>query len=674
MKKINLSRKEVLNYFIISIITLQEMIYLSYNILNMRFSVIILLLVITFTFWIIIDIVTTRVKTKSIIYALLGFMAISMLIIILNYNAFTAYVDLLAISFINGHRFEDVLNYPLLIISCIVMLYINKFLITLIKSYAIVLVKIFIIISVIWIFYQASNFYITFSFAALIIFIFLESITGFISKLKNARSIPLQVTLVSSYIFVLAFVIASMTHLATDPLKFLNTIDLNVGENNVTRAKIESQYKVTNFNANFNYSDAVMLIVNSPYYMKLRGSTFDLYESDKWSVSDQLQNDNINYKELLNSKIEILKANNISFTEYDIKITHNVDSELFYSPADSYLVSEEFQSTSSSSVFFKSLNELKKDVSYQVSSIKINENSNYERLLKTLTADHDNQLYKQLPDDFSKEVKALALSITKDYDSDYEKVLAIESYLSKEHLYTKTPIDKPNYYDYVEFFLLKSKEGFCTHYASSMVMMLRSVDIPARYVVGYVLDSEGLGSVDRGSDEVPTFEGVERKYLIAKKKSHSWVEVYFEGFGWVEFEPTSPYFEKSSAINIVERDTINPDQTLPEPKVSDHYLLALTLVLLVVLSYSLYRLRPQPSNAQHVVKMWSKIRKVVIRKNILFNSNLTDRELLAEATISNQDIFDLLTYFEIACYSNQTISDETLIEVKKLYQDIKKRM
>ena len=59
-----------------------------------------------------------------------------------------------------------------------------------------------------------------------------------------------------------------------------------------------------------------------------------------------------------------------------------------------------------------------------------------------------------------------------------------------------------------------------------MVTLLRLLGIPARYVEGYVLPSE---------------QAFEEEYTVTNRNAHAWVEVYFEGFGWMVFEPTTAY-------------------------------------------------------------------------------------------------------------------------------------
>ena len=69
---------------------------------------------------------------------------------------------------------------------------------------------------------------------------------------------------------------------------------------------------------------------------------------------------------------------------------------------------------------------------------------------------------------------------------------------------------------------MRIKKGFCEHFATAMVMMLRSVDVPARYVLGYL----------------PGQEQADGSWRVNASAAHAWVEVFFPGFGWVEFDPT----------------------------------------------------------------------------------------------------------------------------------------
>lgn len=78
--------------------------------------------------------------------------------------------------------------------------------------------------------------------------------------------------------------------------------------------------------------------------------------------------------------------------------------------------------------------------------------------------------------------------------------------------------------DRIDDFLFNTRTGFCEHYASAFVFMMRAAGIPARVVTGY-----------QGGER-----GAAGDYLIVRQlDAHAWAEVWLEGRGWVQFDPTS---------------------------------------------------------------------------------------------------------------------------------------
>ncbi len=106
----------------------------------------------------------------------------------------------------------------------------------------------------------------------------------------------------------------------------------------------------------------------------------------------------------------------------------------------------------------------------------------------------------------------------------YDQAKAIERWLRSNIAYDETIPGPPPGIDPVDWVLFEERRGYCNYYASAMVMMLRAVGVPARMAAGF---SQGEWS--------NTSQG----YLVRERDAHTWVEVYFPGFGWVEFEPTA---------------------------------------------------------------------------------------------------------------------------------------
>lgn len=119
-------------------------------------------------------------------------------------------------------------------------------------------------------------------------------------------------------------------------------------------------------------------------------------------------------------------------------------------------------------------------------------------------------------------LEALARQITENYDTVFEKIIAVQNFLTKNYRYTlDVPPSRGEHP--IEEFLFENKEGYCEHYASAMVLLLRQVGIAARMVSGFL------------SGEWNPFG----KYLVVRQQdAHTWVEVYFSENGWTLFDPT----------------------------------------------------------------------------------------------------------------------------------------
>ena len=133
------------------------------------------------------------------------------------------------------------------------------------------------------------------------------------------------------------------------------------------------------------------------------------------------------------------------------------------------------------------------------------------------------QRYTQLPS-VPDRVRDLAATVTAGAPSTYDKVRALERWMGQNTSYTLDIPRLPADADAVEQYLFVDRKGFCEQIASALVVMLRSLGVPARLAVGYTPGERnpftGLWEV-RGSD------------------AHAWAEVWFPGVGWQAFDPTA---------------------------------------------------------------------------------------------------------------------------------------
>jgi transglutaminase-like putative cysteine protease len=146
-------------------------------------------------------------------------------------------------------------------------------------------------------------------------------------------------------------------------------------------------------------------------------------------------------------------------------------------------------------------------------------------------------------DSFSPRVVELARSIRTPTMTDYEAALALKQEIGRRAKYNLQAAATPVGADPVDHFLFGPvREGYCDLFASSMVQMARAIGIPARYTNGFYPTQN---------------ERDERGYfLIRKADYHAWAELYFDGFGWMPFDPTEdaeavPGGERGSAKDTI---------------------------------------------------------------------------------------------------------------------------
>ncbi len=177
--------------------------------------------------------------------------------------------------------------------------------------------------------------------------------------------------------------------------------------------------------------------------------------------------------------------------------------------------------------YVQSYRRMKKGDSYQVVSL-ISMATRED--LQGDTAPYPNwitQRYLQLPEGIPRRVFDLAEEITQGKDNNFDKATAIEAYLRANISYNEAISPPPPERDKVDYILFDLKEAYCDYYATSMIVMLRHLGIPARLAAGYA-----QGQPDTLDDNTQI-------YNVQNKDAHSWVEVFFPTYGWIEFEPTA---------------------------------------------------------------------------------------------------------------------------------------
>ena len=152
--------------------------------------------------------------------------------------------------------------------------------------------------------------------------------------------------------------------------------------------------------------------------------------------------------------------------------------------------------------------------------------------------------YTQLPGSTPDRVGERTDRLTANADNPYDTARVVERYLENEKNYS-TSVERPRG-DVADAFLFEMDAGYCTYFATTMVTMLRSQDVPARLAVGYTPGQQV------GADQ----------WVVRGYNSHAWVEVYVPGHGWIRFDPTP-----SAPRERTERQRLEEARTADSPAV-----------------------------------------------------------------------------------------------------------
>lgn len=140
--------------------------------------------------------------------------------------------------------------------------------------------------------------------------------------------------------------------------------------------------------------------------------------------------------------------------------------------------------------------------------------------------EEERRRYLQVPPSLAVRLRSFALAHAADAADDYGKAVALERHLRENYRYLFDARTSTQNNTDVLRFLFETRSGHCEYFATSLALLLRTLDIPSRLVTGY---SPGTHNPMTGYREVRVLDG------------HAWVEAYIEGAGWMPFEPTAAY-------------------------------------------------------------------------------------------------------------------------------------
>ncbi len=282
----------------------------------------------------------------------------------------------------------------------------------------------------------------------------------------------------------------------------------------------------------------------------------------------------------------------------------------------------------------------------------------------------------------SAETKAYIDEVTAQAQTLIQKLKAIEAELGSYH-YTLTPGALPkdisSAEEFLDYFLLESKQGYCSYFATAFVLLARAEGIPARYVEGFCVPVDGTNET-----------------VVYSSMAHSWPEVYIEGVGWIPFEPTPGYerirytpwevkehIRKYADVHYEAEDEeyeVVQTQTLPdksveqEAKEAENGVLYVVLVIGVIFilifgaDYALSQRRYQRLRIQRKFEL--EIQKSLRLLEVLGYcrgeaETLEELQHRAWAMLQNEDEkLCFLSMYEDVLYGNRAVTEEMLVVVQ----------
>jgi transglutaminase-like putative cysteine protease len=252
----------------------------------------------------------------------------------------------------------------------------------------------------------------------------------------------------------------------------------------------------------------------------------------------------------------------------------------------------------------------------------------------------------EIPADIKDKIRDLTLEVTKNRKNNPEKILAIVDYLQNNYPYKKG-ITLEKRMDPVLEFLMYKKAAHCEYFASGMTLMLRSIGIPGRYAVGYIVhEYKSLGGY----------------YVVRGKDAHAWVLAWIPGKGWMVFDPTPPsgvpsgdesgtddWFDYlSSRIEIMVlyikngdwKELANEAASLASLLVKNPTVIITEVLIILAVFIFIYRkkfaallhsfrkkkdsaITDENPQAAHIISLLSRFDKLLERKNMIRPPNLT---------------------------------------------------
>ena len=255
----------------------------------------------------------------------------------------------------------------------------------------------------------------------------------------------------------------------------------------------------------------------------LRGDSMAVYEDNRWKALSESD-----YSAASGGENALLAgASPVSYWP-DMQIETDMKSGIYYTPYYPLFLPDDAE-VYFDAYFKNPSQQTSYTISYTAAHFGMND-TDYDAFVQTV--------YTQVPDETRQALSDILPQLGVQAEDDPKQIVsAVQAYVAASASYDLNTPSVPNGEDFVSWFLHDSDTGYCVHFATAAAILLRCLDVPARYVTGY--------STTLTANEWTT---------VTSDDAHAWVEYYIDGIGWYVLEPTPA------------ADT--PAQTVPEEPVS----------------------------------------------------------------------------------------------------------
>ncbi len=275
-------------------------------------------------------------------------------------------------------------------------------------------------------------------------------------------------------------------------------------------------------------SDAIVMTVAAERPAFWRGSTFDTWDGRVWTRTDggdaarllrSGSDDAVIVPQGVGARVGESRTNEQTF-----EIAADYSDIVFAAPELVEIDSDHFVSARADGTVIAPLDPFGRGARYTARSEEPVATAETLRDARGTVPDEIVVRYAQ-PAITTERLRALAREITAGAPSAYDKVRAIERWLGEHVEYSlDAPLPPESTPDTVDWFVFEGRAGWCEQIASTLVVMMREVGVPARLATGFVTGEH---------------DDLTGRYTVRERDAHAWAEVWFPGVGWQGFDPTA---------------------------------------------------------------------------------------------------------------------------------------